>query len=70
MFAFVSCLRIDGFDLIAGGKAFDVPGLVVEFIEPGEIPEMVWARMFLLLDQSSITLTARRYADRLVLEKG
>ena len=70
MVAFVSQLRIDGFDLIAGAKAIGVPGLDVEFIEPGEIPDMVWARFFLSLDDSAIVLMAHQKPDRLVLDLG
>ncbi len=70
MFALVSQLRIDGLDLIAGAKAIRVPGLDVEFIEPGETPDMVWVRFFLSLDDSMIVLVARQKPDRLLLDLG
>ena len=47
-----------------------VKGLTVEFVEPGETPEMVWARVFLDLVTQRIVLRVHQHGDAIFLDAG
>lgn len=70
MLAFVQQLRKSGMDLIFDALGGTVSGVDVEFIEPAEVPELIWARFFLQLQESNIMLTITQGEHRLFLEKG
>lgn len=70
MLAFVQQLRKSGMDLIFDALGGTVQGVDVEFIEPAEQSELIWARFFLQLQESSVTLTISQGEFRLFLEKG
>jgi hypothetical protein len=66
----IAALAEFGFDVICGARTGMIEGLAVEFVEPGETLEMVWARMFLDLATQSIALRVHQRGDTILLEAG
>lgn len=66
----IAALADFGFDVICGGRTMTVEGLSVEFVEPGETPDMVWARVFLDLTSRCAPLRLHQRDDRIVIEAG
>lgn len=66
----IAALAEFGFDVICGARTTMVEGLAVEFVEPGETPEMVWARLFLDLVTQCIALRVHQRGDTILLEAG
>ncbi|MEA1015155.1 hypothetical protein [Sphingosinicella sp. LY1275] len=67
---FKAALDEYGFDVICGGAVGVVYGLSVEFVEPGETPDMVWARVFIDCGTRLITLRVHRRGEDIFLEAG
>ncbi len=66
----IAALAEFGFDVICGARTATVEGLAVEFVEPGETPEMVWARVFIDLVTQCIALRVHQRGDAILLEVG
>lgn len=67
---FITALTEFGFDVICGARTAVVDGLAVEFVESGETPEMVWARVFLDLTTHCCTLRVYQRGDFILLDAG
>lgn len=68
LLGFIAALEDHGFDVIGRAGTDHVPGLTVEFIEPGETPDMVWARLYLELSSGLVTLTVHWLGNDIVLD--
>lgn len=66
----IASLAEFGFDVICGARTTMVEGLSVEFVEPGETPEMVWARAFLDLATRCVAFRVHQRDDLIVIEAG
>lgn len=56
LLALVELLEEYGFDAIINAVDKGIDWFAVEFVEPGEIPDMLWARAFIDLEEGSYTL--------------
>ena len=71
LLGFQMALEECGFDAVCGVSSATVPGMNVEYVEPGETPDMVWARIFLdLASGESVALRVDQRGSEIVIGTG
>lgn len=69
LWGFMMALADNGFDVIGQAFTSRASGIDVEFIEPGETPEMVWARVYLPFGRTRAVRVVQR-DTHIILDEG
>lgn len=66
----IELLEENGFDLMVNTAGYRAAWLSVEFIEPGETPDMLWATAFIDMQETSLKLRVTCENGAIIVDSG